>query len=49
MEIVGTNTLLSKADNLVILGTSIINEVTNIVERFFKVSQNMGIIVTELK
>jgi len=49
MEVVGTNTLLAKGDNLVILGTSIINEVTNIVERLFKVSQNMGIIVTELK
>jgi hypothetical protein len=48
MELVGMNTLLAYADDLVILGTSI-NEVINSAERLFKASQNMGLIVNESK
>jgi len=47
MEEVRTDTLFAKTDDLVILGTSIINEVTKIVERLFKVSPNMVITVSE--
>lgn len=48
MELVGMNTLLAYANDLVILGTSI-NEIKTSAEKLFKVSQNMGLIVNEAK
>jgi len=42
-----SNTLLEKADELVILGITIVNEVTKITERLFKVSPNLGLIANK--
>jgi hypothetical protein len=48
MELVGMNTLLAYADDLVILGLSI-NEIKTSAEKLFKASQNIGLIVNEEK
>lgn len=48
MELVGMNTLLAYADDLVILGT-FITEIKTSAEKIFKARRNMGLIVDEAK
>jgi len=48
MELIGMNTLLAYADDLVILEASI-NEIKTSAKKRFKASQNMGLIVNEEK
>jgi len=48
MEIIGLNTLLAYADDIVILGTSQ-KEIKEKAKRLFKASHNMGLLVNEAK
>lgn len=48
MEIIGINTLLAYADDIIILGSSL-NEIEEKAKTLFKASHNMGLLVNEAK